>query len=193
MDFANIVIVLIFLIGSAVLGFLAAWLIRQGRIDNLQELVADLELELHNKKELANQYQDDRNILKDEVEKYKNSYNTQMTKVQRLSENNRQNQEDISLLEDKVKNLTETLLQSTQDLEKTNWRLSVTKEELDSVKLDLQKRIEQADQIQSKSTVKSDAKPIVRRIIRSRIVPNSKATQIAQSGMSLLDKSKIKR
>ena len=123
MALSDIVVVLILLSGAAFLGFIAAWLIRQASIDALLKLVQKAEQGTTDHESLVQQYHTDRDLLKEEVKKYKDSYNEQLTKAQRLHENIRQNQAEIELAKLKVKELTEMNLQAQAEIEELKLEL----------------------------------------------------------------------
>ncbi len=123
MGLSNILVVVVLLLGAAILGFISAWLIRQSRIDQLMELMTKMNKENVEKDSIVDQYHVDRDILKEEVEKYKQSYNTQVMKTQRLHENIRQNQLDLERAQERMKELQEMYLQSEE-------KINVLKQEL---------------------------------------------------------------
>jgi len=123
MALSDIVVVLILLSGAAFLGFIAAWLIRQASIDALLKLVQKAEQGTTDHESLVQQYHTDRDLLKEEVKKYKDSYNEQLTKAQRLHENIRQNQAEIELAKLKVKELTEMNLQAQAEIDQLKLEL----------------------------------------------------------------------
>ena len=117
MELSNIIVVLVLLIGASILGFIAAWLIRQTRIDELMKLVKKVEKETNNKESLVQQYHTDRELLQEEVQKYKDAYNEQVTKTQRLHVNIRENQAEIENARLKVQELTEMTLQAQAEVD----------------------------------------------------------------------------
>ena len=126
MDVSNTIIIFILLLGSAILGFIAAWLIRQKLVDKLTHLVLAVEKEKEATSSLADNFDVDRSLLQDEVEKYKETYNTQLMKSQRLSANIRQNQTEIESLQAKITNLTENTLQAQQEISVLKQKLAQT-------------------------------------------------------------------
>jgi len=123
MALSNIIVVLILLIGAAFLGFIAAWMIRQARIDEMIKLVKKVELDAQEHDNLLQQYHTDRDLLKEEVQKYKVSYNEQLTKTQRLHVNIRENQSEIENAKLKVKELTEISLLAQAEIDQLKLEL----------------------------------------------------------------------
>ncbi len=123
MALTNIIVVLILLIGSAFLGFIAAWMIRQTRIDAMIKVVNKAEKAASDHDSLLQQYQLDRDLLKEEVEKYKDAYNEQVTKAQRLHMNIRDNQAAIEEAQLKVKQLTEISLLAQAEIDELKLEL----------------------------------------------------------------------
>ena len=127
MDVSNTIIIFILLLGAAILGFIAAWLIRQKLVDKLTHLVLAVEKEKEVTSSLADNFDVDRSLLQEEVDKYKESYNTQLRRTQRLSENIRQNQREMENLQSKVTNLTEMSLQAQQEISALQQQLALSK------------------------------------------------------------------
>ncbi len=123
MALTNIIVVLILLIGAAFLGFIAAWMIRQARIDEMIKFVKKTEKSLAELDDLVQQYQLDRDLLKEEMQKYKDSYNEQLTKTQRLHVNIRENQSEIETAKQKIKELTEINLLAQAEIDKLKLEL----------------------------------------------------------------------
>ncbi len=123
MDVPNTIIIFILLLGAAILGFIAAWLIRQKLVDKLTHLVLEVEKEKKDTASLADNFGADRTLLQEEVEKYKESYNVQLMKSQRLAENIRQNQAEMESLQLKLKSLTEISLQAQQEISELKFQL----------------------------------------------------------------------
>ena len=145
MDFTSIIVVVILLIGAALLGFIVSWMIRQTRIEEMIKLVKKFEKQAIDADSLVQQYHTDRDLLKEEVQKYKEAYNEQVTKSQRLHENIRQNQDLIEKARLKVKELTENSLQAQTEIDRLKMelltrpksirRIIKVKSKLDSVKM----------------------------------------------------------
>jgi len=145
MDFTSIIVVVILLIGAACLGFIVSWMIRQTRIEEMIKLVKKFEKQAVDADSLVQQYHTDRDLLKEEVQKYKEAYNEQVTKSQRLHENIRQNQDLIEKARLKVKELTENSLQAQTEIDRLKMelltrpksirRIIKVKSKLDSVKM----------------------------------------------------------
>ena len=145
MDFTSIIVVVILLIGAALLGFIVSWMIRQTRIEEMIKLVKKFEKQAVDADSLVQQYHTDRDLLKEEVQKYKEAYNEQVTKSQRLHENIRQNQDLIEKARLKVKELTENSLQAQTEIDRLKMelltrpksirRIIKVKSKLDSVKM----------------------------------------------------------
>ncbi len=123
MALTNIIVVLILLIGAAFLGFIAAWMIRQARIDEMIKFVKKTEKSLAEHDDLLQQYHLDRDLLKEEVQKYKDSYNEQLTKTQRLHVNIRENQSEIETAKQQIKELTEMNLLAQAEIDKLKLEL----------------------------------------------------------------------
>lgn len=140
--FSNIFIVFILLIGAAILGFIVAWLFRQNRIDKISNLVKTLENKLLAKDELIQQYATDRDLLKEESEKYKQSYNEQLTKNQRLAENIRRNHSEVELSSEKINKLTEMSVQAQEEIKNLSNQLEKSK--LDNRQLQRQLQVAQS-------------------------------------------------
>lgn len=145
MEFTSIIVVVILLIGAAFLGFIVSWMIRQARIEEMIKLVNKFEKQAVDADSLVQQYHTDRDLLKEEVQKYKEAYNEQVTKSQRLHENIRQNQDLIENSRLKVKELTEISLQAQTEIDRLKMellsrpksikRIIKVKSKLDSVKM----------------------------------------------------------
>lgn len=117
MDYSNLFVVFILLVGASALGFIAAWFIRQARIDALEEALRGRDMELRNKDDLLGQYHVDRELLQEEVKKYKKTYDEQLAKTQRLHENIRLNQYEIEDSQIKINELSESLVKAEQEIE----------------------------------------------------------------------------
>gem|GEM_PF-5841201 len=117
MNLPDVFVVFILLVGASALGFLVAWLVRQSRIDKLQDLIHSLEADRTISDAQVKKFEKEKEGLREEIAKYKDLYNGQLSQNQKLVTRLEQSEREVTELQAKIQHLTEMLLQATAQLE----------------------------------------------------------------------------